>query len=128
MFEETNNVKIQILIKESEYLIEKNEISEQQFKELKSRIHQVLTEVIQSDLKEEIKKNAFIALKPYQGKSKLDFFSFNWLYKIILTKVAWDQNMPFLVGKRKTDIFKAQILKIQMQLKAIDIKLNDSKI
>ncbi len=128
MLRETNNlnVRIKILTKESEYLIDENEICEQQFKKYKDQVRQLLTEVIQSDLEDDIKENAFRALKPYEGKSKLDFFPFNWIYKVLLFKLAWDCNMPFLIGKTKSDLFKSQIPKIKMQLEAIDFKLSNS--
>lgn len=130
MFEEKKNLNVQlkVLIKESEFLIEENEVSEQQFKTFKSRIHQILAEIIRSDLEEDIKKNAYIALKPYQGKSKIDFFPFNLIYRALLYKLAWDLKMPFLIGKSKSDLFKSQIPKIKMQLEAMDFKLSNSKI
>ncbi|MCY2686799.1 hypothetical protein [Salinimicrobium sp. TH3] len=121
------NTRIKILIKESEYLIEENEISDEQFRKFRFQIDKILTELIRSDLDDDIKKNAYKALRPYEGKSKLNFFPFNWIYRILLYKVAWDHSMPFLVGKKKSDRFKSQIPKIKIQLEAIDFKMGSLK-
>lgn len=128
MFKEKNdlNTQLKILIRESEYLIGENDVSEQQFNKFKSQIHQILAEIIHSDLDDDVKKNAFKALKPYKGKSKINFIPFNWIYRVLLFKLAWDLNMPFLIGKSKSDMFKSQIFKIKMQIEAIDFKLNNS--
>ena len=129
MFEIENNLntRIIILIKESEYLIEEDQISDEQFRKFRIQTDKLLIEIIQSDFNNDIKKNAYKALKPYQGKSKLDFFPFNLIYKLLLHKVAWDHNMPFLVGRNKTDHFKSQIPKIKIQLEAIDFKIDNLK-
>ena len=129
MLEKENNLntRIKILINESEYLIGENEITERQFDDFKNQVNRVLTEVVKSDLDDDIKKNAFRALKPYSGKIKFDFFPLNWIYKILLAKVAWDDNMPFLIGKKKSDRLQSQIPKIKMQLEAIDFKISNLK-
>ena len=129
MFEDNTDLKtrIKILIKESEYLIGKNEISKEEFRKFTTRTNRILTEIIQSDLENDIKKNAYKALKPYNGKSKLDFFPFNLFYKLFLHKMAWDHNMPFFVGKKKSNKLKSKIPKIKIQLEAIDFKMDNLK-
>ena len=129
MFEKENslNTRIKILIKESEYLLRENEISKRQFEHFKNQVNATLKDVIKSDLNNDIKRNAFRALRPYTGKIKFDFFPVNWIYKLILAKVAWDNNMLFLLGKKDSDRFKSQIPKIKMQLEAIDFKINNLK-
>lgn len=125
--ENSLNFRIKILINESEYLLRENVISERQFENFKTQVNAALKDVIKSDLNNDIKKNAFRALKPYTGKIKFDFFPVNWIYKLILAKVAWDNDMVFLLGKKKSDRYKSQIPKIKMQLEAIDFKINKLK-
>lgn len=119
------NTRIKILIKESDFLLGENDITENQFNKFKNQVNKVLNEVIKSDLNEDIKRNAFRALKPYSGEIKFDFFPLNWFYKILLAKVAWDDNMPFLIGKSKSDRLQSQIPKIKIQLEAINFKMNN---
>lgn len=121
------NTRIKILIKESDYLIDKNELTEEEFIKYRKEINEILIEIIQSDFRRDIKKNAYKALRPFQNRSKLDFFPFSLIYKILLYKAAWDHNMPFLVGKNHTDKFKSQIPKIKIQLEAIEFKMKNLK-
>ncbi|WP_034924886.1 hypothetical protein [Gillisia sp. CAL575] len=117
--------RIKIFIKESDFLISQGLISDKSFKNYKNQIHLILSEVIKSDLNKNIKANAIKALKPYTMKWKSKFFLFNWIYSLLIFKIAYNFNMPFLTGESKSDNYKTQIQHIKMQLETIDFKLKN---
>lgn len=115
--------EIMRFIEASDTLLKSDNIEEKEFITYRKNAENLLVKIIKVNYNTDIKENAIKALKPYSEKDRTNFF-FKWIKLLVQYKTAWDYNLPFLIGKSKTDFFKRQIFKIQTQLEVIHFKLD----
>ena len=119
-------ININQILNKSEYLLNKENVNEDEFTEYKKLTDSVLVGIIKNDKYEKVHKVAIRTLKPYSERLIFDFIIFRWIRKMILFKISFDNKLPFLTGKSKTDSFKRQIYKIKHNMEIINLKLRNS--